>query len=119
MQIPYNLSKRWHFVEIDERPKIFFPKIKFQRVKSVEKALDFDARTATFYWLQNNEIPDDGVQAEYRDDFKMFHFATLISLNFHLRPSLAMSLFDSMIYLLFITVSKQNQIYTSNSTMKS
>ena len=74
MQIPYNLSKRWHFVEIDERPKIFFPKIKFQRVKSVEKALDFDARTATFYWLQNNEIPDDGVQAEYRDDFKIVSF---------------------------------------------
>ena len=62
---------------MDERPNIFFPKIKFQRVKSVEKALDFDARTATFYWLQNRgtfEIPEVGVQAEYRDDFKIVSF---------------------------------------------
>ena len=39
--------------------------------------MDFDARPTTFYWLQNRrtfEIPEVGVQAEYRDDFKIVSF---------------------------------------------
>ena len=39
--------------------------------------MDFDARPTTYYWLQNRrtfEIPEVGVQAEYRDDFKIVSF---------------------------------------------
>ena len=68
---PVNLQS-WHFVSAEDRSEIFFPKLKFQGVKSIEKALEFDARTSSYYWLQDM-VPSNGIgiQAEYRDDYKI------------------------------------------------
>ena len=66
------------------RSEIYFPSLRFLKVKSVGKSKEFDARNTPYYWMSNK---GKGIQAQYLDvykivsfcdfDFSLFPFETL------------------------------------------
>ena len=53
------------------RSYFYFPTLKFQNVKAVDITTEFDARKTSYYWLKNMS---NGVQAEYRDGYKIVSY---------------------------------------------
>ena len=70
----------WFYVPIDLRTELYFPSLRFLKVKSVEKSKEFDSRNAPYYWFSNQR---KGIQAEYYDVYKITSFCNF---DFSLYP---------------------------------
>ena len=53
------------------RSELYFPSLRFLKVKSVGKSTEFDARNTPYFWMSNK---GNGIQAQYLDVYKIVSF---------------------------------------------
>ena len=66
----------WYYVREHMIPLIFFPKLRFQNIKSVERPLDYGPNSKKYYWLGGPH------QFEYKETLKVVSYCQFEFSNF-------------------------------------